>query len=230
MPAWGNCNVFEKCLSSSQALTLRKTSKFGSPRSNSAIIFKCRSSTQALTLRKTSKIGSPRSNSAINFKCLSSTGTHFAQNLEIRLHPGQPSSGSPVQSSPAQFSPVQPSPRQAPGCPSASQPASQLPNRGIRRGRKMWPRQSGESGKPGVRPATCSKIQNSCRVIADFSSGKSPAPPPPPGAQSAPPPTSSPSPKATGYESDLVSIYPLISSSTPQSHHFALVPALGMLG
>ncbi len=26
-----------------------------------------------------------------------------------------------------------------------------------------------------------------------------------------------------------VSIYPLMSTSTPQSHHFALIPALGML-
>ena len=132
---------------------------------------------QALTLRKTSKFG------------------------YIQASPALAAQSSPAQPSSAQSSPVQPSPRQAPGCPSASQPASQLPNRGIRRGHKLRPRQSGESGKPGVRPATCSKIQNSCRVIAKFSSGKSPAPPPPPGAQSAPPPTSSPSPKATGYES-----------------------------
>ena len=53
--ALGACNVFEKCLSSSQALTLRKTSKFGSPRSNSAINFKCLSSMQALTLHKTKR-------------------------------------------------------------------------------------------------------------------------------------------------------------------------------
>ena len=47
------------CRHRRHSLTLRKTSKFGSPRSNSAIIFKCLSSTQALTLRKTRKSAHP---------------------------------------------------------------------------------------------------------------------------------------------------------------------------
>ncbi len=207
MPAWGNCNVFEKCLSSSQALTLRKTSKFGSPRSNSAIIFKCLSSTQALTLRKTSKIGSPRSNSAINFKCLSSTGTHFAQNLEIRLHPGQPSSGSPVQSSPAQFSPVQPSPAQSTASPrmSFSQPASQP----AAESRNSTWSQVVATSEWRVRQARSQAshlfkdskfLQSDCEVQLR----KISRPAPSPRRTKRAPPTSSPSPKATGYESAIL--------------------------
>ena len=69
----GNCNICVKCLSSTQALTLRKTSKFG----------------------------------------------------YIQASPALAAQSSPAQPSSAQSSPVQPSPRQAPGCPSASQPASQ---------------------------------------------------------------------------------------------------------
>jgi len=54
---------------------------------------------------------------------------------------------------------------------------------------------------------------------------KFPAELPPP---TAPPPNEQPVAEGDGLRVQ-VSIYPLIRSSTPQSHHFALITALGML-